>query len=692
MKHTLIALASVALLLTGCLNNEVVSCPNCPSPERDAGTSVGGDAGPVEQDAGGGISCQAHEDCGAQYCVENRCVPCVEDRHCGPQGAGVICAENHCSEGCWADTGCPPSRPMCNRSGEMYGTCQECVADRDCVEQGRGTICSPNGDCQAACGPDRPCPEGDWCEENLGACVDCLDDQHCPAGSICEEYRCAEGCRDDTQCVGGQVCIEGNCAPGCRNDRECGNGSLCIDSHCVEGDCRDANDCDFGELCRANRCDSPCDQDNDCRDGYCDQGACVDGCANDQHCGENAYCENGGCHTGCRDDESCGGGRICVESDCVSGCRNDDQCDDGLLCLDQTCQAGCRADDECPAGFVCSQNSCERRCRNDDSCPDGQICQVENNENSGICIDGCRNDANCGDGSYCADGQCHEGCRNDDHCGDELVCVEGACVVGCSRQNGWRCPDSLVCDRVASTCVQCVENDDCNAPLVCNTDVNRCELQCVRHTDCPGGALCLAGECAACENDNQCADMAGRPYCHEESGCVACLNNGHCAAGQVCDPIRKTCTAAGRFGVCQPDASLGGCNNSNRRCQDGLSCVTINDRGGIQANYCMQRCDNNATCPRGFSCQQSICRPFSSIQQLTCESYAELGVVCNDSVACGLNSLADDAICSGYGRYSNPPRCSWFCGDNNDCPANHSCEDPPPQNGRDPDPRCTPTP
>jgi hypothetical protein len=362
MKYTLIALASVALLATGCLNTEVVSCPNCPAPQADGGSVVGGDAGPGESDAGVGLSCRLHEDCGDEYCVDHRCVPCVEDRHCGPAGAGVVCADNRCREGCWADNDCPPSRSLCSGAeGDAPGLCRECVADGDCLEAGLGAICSADGLCQAECSPDRPCADGAWCEEGLGACVDCLDDGHCEAGSICEEFRCFEGCRDDLTCTDGQVCVEGNCAPGCRNTNDCGADALCVDAHCIDGDCLDVNDCDFGELCRDYRCGSPCDGDVDCPGGYCDEGACVEGCAGDQHCGPNGFCENGECHTGCRDDEACDAGQICIESDCVIGCRDDNQCEGGLLCLDNSCQAGCRDDNQCPAGFACAENLCERR-------------------------------------------------------------------------------------------------------------------------------------------------------------------------------------------------------------------------------------------------------------------------------------------------------------------------------------------
>jgi hypothetical protein len=275
-------------------------------------------------------------------------------------------------------------------------------------------------------------------------------------------------------------------------------------------------------------------------------------------------------------------------------------------------------------------------------------------------------------------------------CDDGDTCYQGQCTSGC-RANGSGCPAGLVCNRQARACVQCLSDNNCRAPLTCEERINSCVLRCQRSSDCPGGAICSGNHCVPCRNDGQCSNGL---HCDPNSGCVVCTANEHCDRGEVCDAIRRRCTAPNLHGVCQPDASLGGCTNGGRQdCQDGLRCYQIRNGRDLDSSYCLQPCERNAQCPRGFFClERGACYPFSSRQRLTCEAYAELGTRCTNSQECGNNRIADDAICSGYGRYSNPPRCSWFCASNTDCPANHVCEDPPMANGNDPLPRCTPAP
>ena len=698
MKQSVAVIRVVSILAVavafGCVEAPSPICPTCgPGVALDSGVADGGDG----VDAGL-PPCTGDTDCDeGQVCREGECLDCFSDGDCE---GGQICVGNRCVQGCRSnfpagcdapedcpDANCSPARPICTERGPNGGTCRQCSTDAHCIDYGFGNTCVDN-ECTSTCGPNRPCAEG-VCDEGSGRCVECLEDAQCGAsGLICVSESCVQGCRSDEGCAVGQICTDDACVPGCRNDQGCEDGELCVDGLCARGDCRDNGDCGPGQRCVNNFCGSPCGQDSDCGVGsICVENNCQPGCRGDDDvvtCGEGAFCRDQQCIRGCPDDDACPGGQICLENSCREGCREDGQCEDGLRCIENTCLRGCRDDSNCFAGQRCIENECRQSCTQDASCGNGRICE------EGLCQDGCRDDAGCGYNARCENNQCVAGCRDNNSCDRGETCFENNCAPGCFA-NGSGCPAGYVCNRQARACVQCLSDNDCGGPLTCDRDSYTCVLRCQRSSDCPGGAICSGNHCVPCRDDNQCSNGL---VCDTNSGCVECTTNDHCDRGEVCDPIRKRCTAPGLNGVCQPDASEGGCTtNGNRDCQDGLRCYRVNNGRDINSTYCLQPCANNSECPRGFHClEQGACFPFSSRQELTCEAYAELGTRCTNSQQCGVNSVADDAICSGYGRYSNPPRCSWFCASNTDCPSNHVCEDPPPANGNDPAPRCTPQP
>jgi len=661
------------------------ACPTCGDRiPADAGGVVDSGLLPNPVDAGA-PACGPSNPCdGDLVCAEGDCVECADDRRCG---TGQICRQNSCVQGCRGDVDCTQEAlPVCVDVGPEGGTCGECETDNQCRSRRPGTVCR-----EAVCVV--PCRNG-ACDEGVcldDVCVPCIADGDCDRGLICSENVCEEGCRDDDRCIEGQVCLEGQCTPGCRGDNNCDAGEICVEFGCVSGDCRIDDHCPEGQVCGSNRCGNPCGQDPDCGDGgICEGGACRIGCRADDACGVGQICEQNECLLGCRAHGDCGSGEICIELSCRRGCLNDDQCSGDELCIDNDCRQGCRENENCRGGQICVEETCVRQCRFDDSCGDGSICQIEPGQDLGICQPGCRDDGTCGRNAHCSEeGQCAPGCRSDAGCDAREVCLGETCVPRCDENNGFRCPRGSVCDREGFACVDCLEDDHCGEPLRCDVVRNQCVFSCEVDRDCPGGALCRGGRCVSCNDGAQCPPGL---RCDQNSGCVECFEDAHCEGGAVCDPVRRTCVTEGRFGLCHPGAALSGCNNTNRRCQEGLSCLRVSSWGTIQ-NLCMQRCEVQADCPRGFICSQDqICTPFSSQQTLSCDSYVELGTTCNNSTRCGLDWVADDAICSGYGRYSDPPRCSWFCGSDTDCPAGHGCEDPPPVNNNDPAPRCTPLP
>lgn len=344
-----------------------------------------------------------------------------------------------------------------------------------------------------------------------------------------------------------------------------------------------------------------------------------------------------------------------VSAPCLSGA----ECGAGLTCVAGECLPSRGAGD---AGTI----SLPSACIDDADCDGGQLC-VES-----ICIDGdCREDSDCSeDWLVCAENRCRTECNGDGDCPDTTICEDGGCRDGCRA------------------------DADCQVPYICDPATKICEMECNSDTDCPGGSLCQGGSCRGCLSDADCGETL---FCQEGVGCVDCLTDRHCGGGQVCDGIRKQCVPSNTVGVCQPDASIEERCSLEGGCQPGLECTEVDD-GWTTTTYCMKPCEVTSDCPNAFACFRNFCRPFSSRQELTCEAYSELGNECRSSDECGANVLENDAICSGFGRYSDPARCTWFCGSDRDCPADHFCEDPPPQEVRqgrrtiemDPLPRCAP--
>ncbi|MBF94997.1 MAG: hypothetical protein CMH58_07535 [Myxococcales bacterium] len=347
--------------------------------------------------------------------------------------------------------------------------------------------------------------------------------------------------------------------------------------------------------------------------------------------------------------------------------------------------APCLTDSECGAANRCLDGICEETGAAGDA---GQV----------ILPRSCAQDAECRASELCVEGACVEGdCRTDAECDEDwLTCAENRCRAECSRDadcDEFGTEGAMICE--SGGCRPgCRVDTECEVPYICDQERLVCDMECNSAADCPGGALCTNGRCRGCQSDLDCAE---NQFCLDGVGCVACLEDRHCGSGEVCDGIRRTCVPSDGVGVCQPDASEEARCDFEGGCQPGLECTEVDD-GWATFAYCMKPCEVTSDCPNAFACFRNYCRPFSSQQELTCEAYSELGNPCRSSEECGANALPDDSICSGFGRYSDPPRCTWFCSSDRDCPADHFCEDPPPQEVRqgrrrfevDPQPRCAP--
>lgn len=161
-------------------------------------------------------------------CCGDSCVPCPADYpYCLPGPFGTACAQ------CRWDTDCPDGN-FC-----LSGTCLPCTEDRHC-----GPRCT-------SCGGDTPyCLDAQIAER--ATCVQCEDDSHCNGGTCnpttneCE-FECTVSCPDETPYCMGQQCVE------CYADTQCPCGGTCdLATNTCSSSCRSNTDCLGVQHCRWN--------------------------------------------------------------------------------------------------------------------------------------------------------------------------------------------------------------------------------------------------------------------------------------------------------------------------------------------------------------------------------------------------------------------------------------------------------
>lgn len=231
-----------------------------------------------------------------------------------------------------------------------------------------------------------------------------------------------------------------------------------------------------------------------------------------------------------------------------------------LYCDDSGCHA-------------CDPDSCFCWDINNSPCEDGceanEVCTPE-----GICARPCSFDANCNEGERClAEGYCGPAdppnmeCADDDDCGAGLICEDDGeggkiCVPGCQSDD--ECQDGYVC----AECGRCVPKEN---PVCGDT-----KTYCSNNTECGAGRICnVAGKCIY-----QCEDSSSCPYgqvCGEEDLCIEDPNPNHedvCVYSTDC-------------------ASVAHC------VENGCMCINT---------YCHPRCDVNEDCGPLELCDMGICR------------------------------------------------------------------------------------
>lgn len=244
----------------------------------------------------------------------------------------------------------------------------------------------------------------------------------------------------------------------------------------------------------------------------------------------------------------------------------------------------------CLSGLVCDGELCISA---DDACgsrvrqtcvpdPDPGACEIILScDDAGACDGRTNTCVECLDDDDC-DGRCWRSGFGE----DPPQCVECLDDDDCDGR----------CKRVslgegAAACVECLEDADCPTPgNTCDLGLNVCAA-CVSNASCTGRATsrCDAGSCTGCIGHSDCAHLPQTPAC-AGGRCVECTRSersacGNDAAGEplVCESHLQTCsdTATARStdlcGECVADA----------QCMLGQLCIYQWFGGPLVGSFCM---------------------------------------------------------------------------------------------------------
>ncbi|MGM0555835.1 MAG: hypothetical protein ACQEVA_05610 [Myxococcota bacterium] len=665
------------------------------------------------QDPGGGEtgdSCTTGADCASGVCLNGACADtCASDGDC-PSGYACetqsvplddggtadvdVCIET--DRPCASDEDCTdPQICTVDRSGSSTDlTCgapigggqlgDSCTADADCASN----LCVED-QCSAPCERTIDCNDGDGfkCEPteiDLGAGG--TEEQN-----ICRP-KAANECSSDSDCSGSDRCVAektatqieftcgapnqggGETGADCAADDECAQ-NLCMNAKCAgpcasEGDCSAASDyaCEITEVTLTGGTDNAeiCVPPRDC--------------ASDAECrvGEVCYIDrtNSGIESSCKDPNTGGGqlGDRCTEdTNCLANL-----CYDGRF--GQVCSNPCSDDSDCPsAGYECVTTSVEDSsgaqssaticapkdppsCTSQSDCATGLSCAVIENSSGNALVTACIPSAGgtgtgvaCNDDSECAsrvclNGNCAAPCTSNNQCGQDQLCEEnGISKSGlsgtfdlCETLGEEQCDDDGACDDGTRLCSELRIDQSTNTQeAYCRFPVTGGDplgSTCSTGTDCRTG-LCLSSVSAECS--------------------VACVNDGQCAAEQVCTGI---------FGENSARICLRGCSDND-------DCSALNTGGDTHlctisedaaANEIDQVCrkevtgggDLGAACSTNQDCASGMCLTNTQYTSTACtsDSQCSSGQVCVPDPSGTGNVCADEDLL-----------CTHICDDASDC-------------------------
>jgi hypothetical protein len=570
-----------------------------------------------------------------------------------PIGAvlGAVCErDQECASGFCVDGVCCDAR-----CGDLCATC---------AAPGSEGVCSPASS-DPACGA-LTCAGGTECrgydqtqlEQNCVAIGQCRATVECapldqPAGTACQG---GTGTCDGL----GQCVVPGKALLGaaCAQDVDCGEG------HCVPA-------ADGTSMC----CDSACD-------GICQQcsaaGRCLEAPATDERCGA----------VDCPDDNVCRDYPDALTDDL---CRGFGQCRTALDCAPSTLRVESAC--ECDADGSCSLAR-GQICTTDAECGLA-ACKPSISGDSICCTAACSGGLSCSsDGSRCV--ECEGSSIRCD--GDVELRCNGEVLARQSCENG--CTPGVGCNDQAPVGFAC-GSVECQAGVVCQTDVTGVRRCCSRDCGAEGKVCAENGSCVCPEGvsqgtDSSCLLQLGEPCGTGTSQCetgLACVDGVCCT--EACGGACESCNVPGSVGRCTfnaQDTNLCGvgeqcvsrgqcrlragqaCGGSDTRCVSnnceqqlgsagstvccGEACAAPRPFCSRDGNRCVE-CESNADCRNG--CQNGVCAPLRP-----------LGELCDVSSQCASN------ICTRIDG-TNTSRCCGQCQGGQVCNSTGGCQCPPNQ-------------
>jgi subtilisin-like proprotein convertase family protein len=606
-----------------------------------------------------GLACTTQCDDEVNDCNILQAGYCIIDETCrshGEQDPGNLCQEcdtaastsawtvdtdNSCDDGkfCTGDESC--STGTCTHTGDpciddgllCTTTCDEGANACNTINTGYCVIdstCRTNGELN----PDNPCKEcktsaskTEWTNDNNNTCE---DEDFCTGTESCSGGVCnhtGSPCSDDGL----------DCTLNC--DSDAGACNTINEDYCViDGKCRNDGDPDPSNLCR--ECDVLIsntawtnDDENDCDDG--------------EFCTGTEDCSGGACnHTGnpCVDD-----GLACTEI-CNETANECNTINEGYCVIDNTCRVNGEED---------SENTC-REC-------DTSISKIAwTNDDNNECDDGIV----CTGNDACSDGEC-----SGTDC-EDIDCLGGNCL-----------DDKQEC--IATGCVDCNNNDDCDTGFVCDTSLHAC-VTCLYDDDCSDGYWCNAGTCDDCNEAAHCGvscelDCTSN-YCDacnpdnqicalDGLDCVDCLDETNCDSGHYC--ASDTCTECAVDEYCGPgcdDCTAFGCPECAKETQmcnsNGSGCVDCVDSGDCLTGYicyndnCVE-CVTDIDCSTGYWCNEGVCD--------NCNEPAHCGASCE--LDCTDDECDSDFCDDGYQVCRAEGTKCVDCVENSDCASGYRCDD-----------------
>ncbi len=539
-----------------------------------------------------GKTCTVGDACAAGVCVGGTSVCCIDNADCAKADDGDLC------NGTW----------FCNKA---TGTCQLNPASVVNCPTVDNTVCSQSqcdaktGKCTAvnagdgkACDDGNPCTVGDACQTGVCAassntCI-CASDENCTAKD------------DGDLCNGTLFCNKatGKCQINPKTVVTCPTvtNTACKVNACnpLTGACEPKNINQF-QACDADGL--VCTFADTCVDGVCKAGTNICECLQDSDCKDDGnlcngtvYCDKNKpfhvCATKPGSAVACAelGQPPCSVSQCQPATGN---CalvlgKDGLQCDDGSA---------CSQNEVCGNGACLPGALLD--CNDGQPCTADSCNPAKGCVHlaqaaTCSDGDPCTLGESCSNGQCTVGtpknCDDGDACTVGDACVNGTCVVAGKNT----CSDAEPCTQDS-----------------CDTKSGLCSHQ--------ASSACLR---------------------------AACVNNGDCAKGLVCDVGLASCVHCITASQCGAGhACQGGLCIAGTPCTSFVQCKPLGKVCAASAGSCVG-CLSDGDCNPGFVCQGQVCAP-----KQPCKGDADCPAVCNSTLKvcadCNADSDCPGGACGG---------------------------------------------